>query len=358
MLYDREAEFRHVVSGRARGLLPSLARGLLRLAECPYTLVVRWRNRQFDRQLGVERVAAPVVSVGNLTLGGTGKTPLVEWICRWFRARDVRVAIVSRGYGAQRGGRNDEALELEQRLVDVPHLQNPDRVSAARTAIDELASQVIVLDDGFQHRRLARDLDIVLLDALEPFGHGHVFPRGLLREPIDSLARAQVVVLSRADMLDEVKRTRLREWVAQLAPQAAWVEARHAPREWLSSSGDREPVAAHASRRVAAFCGLGNPAGFRHTLEQLGLDVVAWRAFPDHYHYGRADIEQLIAWSVAARAEAVVCTHKDLVKIGLDRLGQTPLRALVIGSEFLAGQAAFEALLAQLKPLEDPLADE
>ena len=130
----------------------------------------------------------PVISVGNITTGGTGKTPMVAWLARWFRNQDVRVALVSRGYRAEAEGQNDEARELATLLPDVPHLQNPDRVAAARIAIDELETQLIILDDGFQHRRIHRDLEIVLIDALQPFGFGHVLPRGLLREPLRGLA--------------------------------------------------------------------------------------------------------------------------------------------------------------------------
>src|SRR5207244_2544053 len=147
----------------------------------------------------VERAGVPVVSVGNLTLGGTGKTPCVEYVCRFYRGLDLLVAILSRGYGAEHGP-NDEALVLEEDLPDVPHLQGADRVALARVAVEELESEVLVLDDGFQHRRLGRDLDIVLLDALEPFGLGRLFPPGLLREPVGSLRRAGVVVLSGADL--------------------------------------------------------------------------------------------------------------------------------------------------------------
>ena len=147
-----------------------------------------------------------VISVGNLTLGGTGKTPMVEWLARWFRSHDVRVAIVSRGYGAVDGGQNDEARELEEKLPDVPHLQDPNRAAAARVAIDELATQLIVLDDGFQHRRLGRDLDIILIDAVEPFGYDRVFPRGMLREPLSGLRRADVIGLTRADVVNETRR--------------------------------------------------------------------------------------------------------------------------------------------------------
>ncbi|HEY4234670.1 MAG TPA: tetraacyldisaccharide 4'-kinase, partial [Lacipirellulaceae bacterium] len=231
-------DFHDIVSGRRRGAGPSLARGLMRLAEVPYTLAVRTRNRRYDRgSAAVERVNVPVVSVGNLTLGGTGKTPMVKWLAGWFTERGLRVAIVSRGYGAAAGSQNDEAREVAQALPNVPHVQTPDRVAGARRAIDEFGSQLILLDDGFQHRRLARDLDIVLLDATEPFGFGHVFPRGTLREPIEGLRRAGVVCLSRSDLLDESGRRTIQRQVANLAPHAVWCEAAHAPQGLLNSSG-------------------------------------------------------------------------------------------------------------------------
>jgi tetraacyldisaccharide 4'-kinase len=194
--------FRDIVSGCRGGARAAVARGVLRLAEVPYTAAVNWRNRRFDGpHSAVRRVGVPVVSVGNLTLGGTGKTPMVEWIANWLVQRNVRVAIVSRGYGAAAADKNDEALELEQALAGVPHVQNPDRVAGALTAVERFGVELILLDDGFQHRRLARDLDVVLLDATAPFGFEHVFPRGMLREPVRGLQRADVVCLTRADAL-------------------------------------------------------------------------------------------------------------------------------------------------------------
>jgi len=329
-----------------------MLRGGLRLAETPYALAMSWRNRRYDQgSAKIHEAGVPVISVGNLTLGGTGKTPMVEWIARWYRWHKVRVAIVSRGYRAEEGGRNDEARELEQKLPDVPHLQNPDRVAAARVAVEELETQLIVLDDGFQHRRLARNLDIVLLDALEPFGFEHVFPRGTLREPLSGLRRADVVVLSRADVLDPSQREDIHRRVEGLAPRPAWAEARHAARELISAGGRQAPLDSLKDVPVVAFCGLGNPAGFRHTLEACGYLLSDFREFPDHHCYSRADLEELTAWADHLGAAAVLCTHKDLVKIGLDQLGRLPLWAIRVGIDFIAGQEALEsrllALLAQ-----------
>jgi tetraacyldisaccharide 4'-kinase len=343
------SEFRQIVSGRRRGLRAACLRTALSVVEIPYSLAVRWRNRRYDRRADlVHRVGVPVVSVGNLTLGGTGKTPMVAWIARRLRELDVRVTLISRGYGAEAGSINDEALELERQLPDVPHLQDPDRVAAAAIAIDELQCQAILLDDAFQHRRIHRDLDIVLLDALEPFGFGRVFPRGTLREPLVGLRRADAVVLTRADMLDQQQRDALRQQVTDLAPDAPWAEVVHAPKQLLSADGATTALDSLRGQPVAAFCGLGNPAGFRHTLSVCGYEVAAFKEFPDHHRYQRDEIEQLAQWAEQSGAAAVVCTAKDLVKIGLDRLGSVPLHALTIGMEFLSGREALDNQLAKV----------
>ena len=269
------------MSGRKRGLVATGLRAGLRVGEFFYRWAMTRRNRLYDLgRAEIHHVEVPVVCVGNLTLGGTGKTPMVEWLAKHFRQRDVRVSIVSRGYGAEQGERNDEALELELALPDVPHLQNPNRVEAAELAVEELETQLILLDDGFQHRRLARDLDIVLLDATEPFGFEHVFPRGTLREPLEGLSRAQAVVLSRADMIDESQREKIRHRAAQLAPEAVWCEVVHRPAALLDANGDERPLDISPDQQIAAFCGIGNPAGFRHTLESLGCHLAQWREIP------------------------------------------------------------------------------
>jgi tetraacyldisaccharide 4'-kinase len=353
--------FRDVVSGRRRGATASSIRGLLALAEVPYTWIVRRRNRRYDSgENGVHRVEVPVISVGNLTLGGTGKSPMVEWIARhlifpWWENRK-KVGIVSRGYRA-RFGANDEAMELAWKLPGVPYVQNPDRLSAARLAIDEFGCDALVLDDAFQHRRLARDLDIVLLDALEPFGFEHVFPRGTLREPVEGLVRANIVALSRADLISAEERESIRDRVATLSPSAEWIEVVHAPSELVAFRDEAiagEELGPHKSletlrgRRVLAFCGLGNPAGFRHTLAACGYETASFREFPDHYQYHQADLDRLAAEARRLNVDAVICTQKDLVKIRCDRLGDKPLWAIRVGIDFLSGREVLQKRLSNV----------
>lgn len=341
--------FYDLVSGKRRGFGAWLLRFVLRVVSVGYGLAVRFRNRCYDLGIAsVRRVPAPVVSVGNLTLGGTGKTPMVEWLVRWFDHRGIRVAVVSRGYGARADSPNDEAMELEQKLPGVLQLQNPDRVAAARAAIGQTGCRLILLDDGFQHRRIARDLDIVLLDACEPFGYEAMFPRGTLREPPGSLRRAGVVVLSRADMLEPAGRERVWDRVRRVAPEAVFAEAAHVPVGLQSASGAAAPLDTLLGKPVAAFCAIGNPAGFRHTLEQSGMRPAELRIFPDHHRYTPDDVESLAIWAEQLGAAAVACTHKDLVKVGVDRLGACPLWAVCVEFRFLTGQEGLERRLEQL----------
>jgi tetraacyldisaccharide 4'-kinase len=186
----------------------------------------------------------------------------------------------------------------------------------------------------------------VVLDALEPFGYDRVFPRGALREPLAGLRRADAVVLSRADLVSSETRQAIRERVHRYAPETVWVEMRHRPRVLLAADGHEEDLSVLQDANVAAFCGIGNPLGFRRTLESCGARIVAFREFPDHHAYTRSDVESLAAWSAGqVNAAPVVCTHKDLVKIGELALGDRSLRAVVIGVELLAGEEKFAALL-------------
>ena len=347
-----ESQFRDLLSGRTRGPVAASLRGLLSLGEWPYAAVVGGRNLRFDRgSRRPQRVAAPVISVGNLTVGGTGKTPLVAWLAQWFTSHGIGATIISRGYGAKGGRPNDEALELASRMPGVPHLQNPDRLAAAAEALAANPGQVLILDDAFQHRRLARDLDIVLLDALEPFGYERLLPRGLLREPPSALGRAHVVALSRADAIEPARRSAIEARVRQLAPQALWLELSHQPTGLVSSGGARLPLKALRGRPIAAFCGIGNPAGFRHTLAAAGLSVMDMLELPDHCAYEARTMQRLSDWlRTLPHASAAVCTRKDLVKILHERLADRPLWALDIDMVVSRGM---DELTAQLMVLAE-----
>jgi tetraacyldisaccharide 4'-kinase len=330
--------FPALIRGDARGPGAVLARAGLWWARLPYGAATWTRNRLFD--LGLRkptRVPVPVVSVGNLTLGGTGKTPCVESVAGFYRGLGLAVAVLSRGYGAD-AGRNDEAMVLEENLPDVPHLQGADRVGLAATAVEELESDVLVLDDGFQHRRLARDLDIVLLDATQPLRREYLFPRGLLREPVGSLSRAGLVVLTRADQVEPEGLDAQRHWLRARFPALPVATAVHAPVA-LVGTDDTRDVLELKGKPVGAFCGIGNPEAFRRTLADLGAKVVAFRAFPDHHPYSRADVDEVRTWAAALPpGAAVATTQKDLVKLRLPDLADRPLWAVRVGMRFTGGE--------------------
>ncbi|MBI3838459.1 MAG: tetraacyldisaccharide 4'-kinase [Planctomycetia bacterium] len=341
--------FRELISGRRGGPMAMLSRAGLRVLEGPYRAAVRWRNSRYDQgRAEIVPLDVPVVSVGNITLGGTGKTPAVEWLARWFADQGVRVGLVSRGYGAKPGQISDEALELARKLPDIPHVLDPDRVRGARRVIREFACRLVLLDDAFQHRRIARDLDIVLVDALEPYGFGHVFPRGTLREPLSGWSRAGAIMLTRAELVSEIERAAIRERVRQYAARAVWVEATHSPQCLESAGGERQPLDTLKGKRIAAFCGIGNPAGFRQALAGCGFEVAAMREFADHFAYSAADIEALARWSDELNVAGVLCTCKDLVKITLPWPGRAPLWAVSSRLQITHGRAELEAALRPL----------
>jgi tetraacyldisaccharide 4'-kinase len=353
LLPDAEA-FKRLVDGTARGAGPTLARIALAGLSAPYGLVVGCRNAAYDLGLfPAVRGAVPVVSVGNLTLGGTGKTPLVAWLARAVADHGLRPAIVSRGYGAARGERSDEAAELAILLPAVPHLANRDRVAGVREAA-AAGAEIALLDDGFQHRRLARDLDIVAVDATDPFGGGRIFPRGLLRESLSGLARAHAVVLTRAAAVDAQRRSDIRRVLTRACRGAlppVWVEATHRPVRLRSATSDTQSLERLAGARIAAFAGIGNPAAFRTSLAAVGANLVGFRPFPDHHAYAAADLDAIRDWAAGLRADLVVTTLKDLVKVRADRLGDAPLFALEIALEILPGGDSSASLETLLEPV-------
>ena len=342
MILSAEA-WHDTVSGQRRGLKGWVFRRSLGGISVPYGLGVRVRNLLFDAGWKKShRASVPIISVGNLTLGGTGKTPCVEYIARLLRQHDQQVAILSRGYGAE-GGRNDEAMLLEENLPDVPHLQGRDRVALAATAVEELESDVLVLDDGFQHRRLHRDLDIVLIDASNPWGFNRMFPRGALREPVSGLKRAGLVMITRVDRADDTAIQEIRRRVARYTDATIALTV-HEPIALLTGDGSTEPIESLRGATVAAFAGIGNPDAFRRTLETAGATVVEFRVFPDHHGYTRADVDDLIRWASSQPAETLIATtQKDMVKLRIAMLGDRPLRAVRIGLKFLEGRDAFDA---------------
>ncbi len=314
-----------LVEGRRCGPLAALARAGLATLSLPYAMAVHLRAFAYRTGLfPVHRLPVPVVSVGNLSLGGTGKTPLVALLVRRLLERGRRPAVLTRGYGRTERG-DDEALlpEGALRVVD------PARARGGRRAIERHGADVLVLDDGFQHRALARDLDLVLVDATRPLDGARLFPRGELREPRSALARADFVILTRVDQASAAQLEAARAAVTRIAGKPP-AEAVHEPaglRLW--PAGESEPAKRLASASVFGFCGIGNPEAFRRTLQSLGANVAGFRAFPDHHAFTEADRDRVCREAAAAGAEALVTTAKDALRLSDSWRGASrPIRVL------------------------------
>jgi 3-deoxy-D-manno-octulosonic-acid transferase len=303
------------------------------------------RQRRHLRR--VRRLPVPVISVGNLTMGGTGKTPCVLRLVELLKERGHRPGILTRGYGrqspepsmqvaagetvaAQHSG--DEA-QIFIRSGLAPVGIGSDRFDSGTRLLTRFEPNVLVLDDGFQHRKLARDVDLVLIDALNPFGGGHVFPLGSLREPVAGLARAGMILITRregSDLAEPIARE-VRRW----NPRAPIFQSSVEPRTWMEyGTGKRFALADRPFQRIGAFCGLGNPATFRHTLESLGVEIADWIEFDDHHRYRPRELRHLAQHMAARGATALATTQKDAINLcetAADLAAPLPLYWLEIG---------------------------
>jgi len=296
-----------------------------------YGAVTRVRCRAYRQGwLGSTAAGVPVISVGNITAGGTGKTPMVQLLAGWLREEGLKPAVLTRGYGGRRNGgvlvldgnsrpdpatAGDEPCLLARNLRTVPVLVSPDRVSAARMAVEELGVDLLLLDDGFQHLRLRRDLDLLLVDASVPLAGNRVIPAGTLREPLPAMGRADAVICTRTPA-DGIP-AGLVQLVAAHCPGRPLFAARHLP-AGLTPLGTAAPSsrAIGAARGHLLVSGIGNPGSFRQTAEAFGLDVAGELAFADHHRFTRADIEAIGRRMATTGAEAVLLTEKDAVRLG------------------------------------------
>lgn len=337
-----------------RGVLSALAPVYcagLELYLLPYHLGIRKRRR----------LPCPVLCIGNLTTGGTGKTPMTQMLCRLLHTAGKRVVVLSRGYGGQNeygcavvsdGERllltapeaGDEAYLLASTLPGIPVVVGKDRRVTGALAWERFRPDVIVLDDGMQFWQLHRDLDIVLLNACEPFDNGWTFPRGLLREPPSHLRRAGIVVLTNAQRAGSAQIEAVQHRVAQLAPDCPIFTADLAPTGLRALAGKIDyPVAWLQGRKVAALSALGNPAAFEALLETLGADVTARFRFRDHKQIANDELTRVCAEAQAAQAAAIVTTEKDAVKLNAEA-APLPLLALQVEMR-IAGETEFTTVI-------------
>lgn len=310
------------------------------------------------------RLSRPVVSVGNLTVGGTGKTPLVVCIAKILLRRGWKPSILTRGYGrsskakmivvAPGAGRRanaqetgDEPALLARALPEVPLVICTDRFRGGQAAEERFQVDVHILDDGFQHLALARDVDLLALDATQTISDRHLLPAGRQREPLSALRRAQIVVLTRTDSADPQP---LEELVLKVHPAAKVFRSRTKLLRWTDAlSGESISIEKSRTQKVAAFCGLGNPQAFFADVRRWGFNLVAEDAFPDHHVYTGEEIQQLVAGARKKGAAGLLTTQKDAVKICKDWTPQMPILACEIEAQMLAPEDFERTLLAYLE---------
>jgi tetraacyldisaccharide 4'-kinase len=294
-----------------------------------YWGITTFRNWLYQRILKPVRLNAKIISVGNITVGGTGKTPFVETIAHYLQNQGKRVVIQSRGYGRRSTGfitvsdgkdllvspdlAGDEPYLLARKLPGVPVIVGTDRLSATQQAIERFQPDVVILDDAFQHRRITRDLDIVLLDTLRPWGNGRLLPAGPLRETPENINRAGLIVLTRSENLEM---TSLRLNALKMQTDIPIITSKHIPIEWADIHAKKAHTLQYLQHQnLVAFSGIGNPDSFIKTLNEIEIEPLVTMNFKDHHWYTEKDMVKIKQSAVKSGATALVTTEKDGVRL-------------------------------------------
>jgi tetraacyldisaccharide 4'-kinase len=344
-----------LATDRAKGVLATALKMLLYILSRIYGLGVRFLI--FVHRRSIKALGCEVISVGNITIGGTGKTCLVAFIAQHLRAMNRKVALVSRGYkrkkraheeqGALRWG--DEPYMLIRRFKDIPVIVDSDRLRAGKKALSEYKVDTLILDDAMQQWGIKKDLEIVAINGKTGFGNSQLLPRGILREPLSSLKRADIFVITDPPSAVEVES--LKEVFARVNPKALVVVVVHTQRGLLSldGSGPLLSAAMLENKTVALVCGIGNPDSFRETVRGLGASVGASFVFPDHHYYCRRDIEEIMKQVKQKGIDTVITTEKDAVRLEGFDISEPGVRLLALRVEitFKENEQGFLDRLAQ-----------
>jgi len=357
------------------GVMEHILTAILYIFSKIYALLVDiklwgYRHGVFSRK----KLDCFVISLGNVTVGGTGKTPTAQRLASDIRDMGYKVVILNRGYRAKWHGNvgivsdgqrlhmtaadaGDEAFMLAKHLPEVPVLIGADRSVTGQYAIENFGAEVAILDDGFQHWQLERDMDILLVDAVNVFGNGYMLPRGTLREPISHISRADVCLLTKVDQAAAGSREFIRETVHRYNKEAQVVESIHQPRRFIpladwyvDIAGDGIDVNTMRGRKIMAVSAIGNPASFEQTLSDLGVTIIESLRYPDHHDYSMQEMVDILHQAQRMGAEAIVITEKDAVKIPMEVIHagiSVPVYVICVEVNFQQGKDEFKALLAQ-----------
>lgn len=313
------------------GFIAALMKMLLLLLSFVYGLMIR--ALIFFYTIKPRRLDCKVISIGNITVGGTGKTPVVEFVAKRLRDQGRRVAILSRGYKRMMGkydmrvasyesivtsyeNMGDEPFMLKEKLGDMPVLVDDDRIRSAAAASHDYGADTVLLDDGFQQWKIKKDLEIVTINAANPFGNKHMLPRGILREPLSSLKRADVLILTKSDLNPDIRS--LKDHLRRINPSGVIVETVYRLLGFCGITDTKgELVKADSLRgeQVCLVCGIADPASFEALIKGLGLKVGLFFKFPDHYCYSKEDLVKIIQESNTHNIRTIITTEKDSVRL-------------------------------------------
>ncbi|MFH1645386.1 MAG: tetraacyldisaccharide 4'-kinase [Candidatus Omnitrophota bacterium] len=299
-----------VVMGEIKGFLPFFLYSILYLMSLLFYIIVK--SRRFFYSIGIFKgvdLKIPVISVGNLTWGGTGKTPLVQYISAYFIKRSKKIGLLIRGYG------EDEDKMLAHNLQGLSVITGRCRSANAKKAMKKQKFDFFILDDGFQHLKIKRDIDIVTISAVSPFGRGSLIPAGSLREPVSALKYASVVVITKSDLIDVSCLEKLKRRVLGYNPKLIVFEAVHKPVDFIKFDGFSVAIDEMRGKRVFSLSALGDNDSFIKTLEGLGLIVEKSFSYMDHYKYSFSDMEGIIRSFNSSKADVIVTTQKDFFRI-------------------------------------------
>jgi len=359
--------YRKLLSGRNGGLGAMLLRFFLAVAAIGYRLAIELRNFLYSKGwLKAHKVNAIVFSIGNITAGGTGKTPLVIWLCNEINQKSkiknqkYACAILTRGYKATQNSKlktqnyGDEPAILTESCPHAKIVINPDRVAGAVEAVNKFGAKVLIMDDGFQHRRLARDLDIVTIDATLPFGYGKLLPAGLLREPVTVLKRAHAAIITRCNQTTEAKLAEIEKMLPQINPNIIIARSIHAAMYTKSTENKKISLEELKDKKIFAFCGIGNPDAFLETIRGLGCRLAGSKIYDDHHHYTGNDIADIYKQARRLEADLILTTQKDWSKLPIENRKSKidiTFAYLAIELKFTSGEERLRALI------ENTLAD-
>lgn len=367
---DQQA-YRKLISGQSEGLGAEAILFALEMMSEIYAKIIRCRNFLYAKGwLKTKSVNAKVFSIGNITTGGTGKTPLVIWIYEFLQQKGFNCAILTRGYKANKisdfksqisnlktqnlklktQNYNDEPMILAKSCPNAKVIINANRAAGAKEAVDKFGAKALIMDDGFQHRRLERDMDIIAIDATMPFGFGRLLPAGLLREPVSSLHRADAAVITRCDQAagtqlddieDKLRMANVNMVIARSIHKAVCVKMLDKKEASLDEL---------KGKSVFAFCGIGNPEAFIQTIQDTGAHLAGSKIYDDHYNYTEKDISAIYRQAENLQAEMILSTQKDWTKTALLAAGKEkmPFGYLAIKLQFINGEQELKELIEKV----------